>query len=276
MDLRRIDDDTGIAWEVCHHERALAAATVQAGSEPTARFLRLEVDPQHRGRGIGSWLIGTIIDELRAAGVEMLETLVVTGSAGARFATRHGATSGDHLVTDILDLTRADRVRLSQLVQDLPGEYVLQRWHGHAPPSLINSYAQARKAIRDAPNRYPPPVPEWTPAAIRKSEQHRAQQGESPWVTAATLDGQVVAFTEALTTESPDAEQHDTAVVRAHRRRGLAGAVKADLILRLCRQRPDLRSLAVTYALSNTGMQAVNRELGFEELHRRDLVRLPL
>jgi hypothetical protein len=52
--------------------------------------------------------------------------------------------------------------------------------------------------------------------------------------------------------------------------------VKAALILRLCRQRPDLGSLSVTYALSNTGMKAVNRELGFHEHRRRDLVRFSL
>jgi RimJ/RimL family protein N-acetyltransferase len=62
----------------------------------------------------------------------------------------------------------------------------------------------------------------------------------------------------------------------AHRRKGLATAVKADLLLRLLAERPDLGSVRVTCALANTGMRAVNHRLGFREQQRRTLYRLDL
>jgi hypothetical protein len=42
------------------------------------------------------------------------------------------------------------------------------------------------------------------------------------------------------------------------------------------RRVPGVRSFAATYAAANTGMHAVNRDLGFREHRRRDLVRLPI
>lgn len=276
MQLHRVEDGTSGAWEVREHGQVMATASARPGSGSDARHLRLEVAEQHRGRGIGSWLLGTIADELSAAGCQVLETVVVRGSEAARFAQRQGAVVADHLVDDVLELSKVDRERLRRLTHTLPAGYRLVRWQESAPPAVLDSYAAVRNAIRDAPNRFPPPTPEWTPAEVRRAEQRHTERGEEPWVTAAVCDGRVVAFTEAVTTDAPQAEQHDTVVAAPHRRMGLARSVKAALVLWLCEQRPDLRTLAATYALSNTGMQAVNRQLGFREHRRRDLVRLPL
>ena len=73
-----------------------------------------------------------------------------------------------------------------------------------------------------------------------------------------------------------EASQVDTVVLAGHRRKGLATAVKARLLLRLHEARPDLVCSRVTCALANTGMRAVNHRLGYRDERRRTLYRLEL
>ena len=216
--------------------------------------------------------------DLRRAGCRTAEAIVVAGSGGEAFAARLGATAGDELVDEVLRFDTVDLAEMRALGVPPPG-YALRHWAGRAPGSLVGSYARAKRSIADAPNRYPPPIPDWDAALVRADEQARADRHADLWVAAAMLTGteDVVAFTEMETTRaSVEASQADTVVLPAHRRKGLATAVKARLLVRLCAARPDLVSSRVTCALANTGMRAVNHRLGFREQQRRTLYRLNL
>lgn len=253
-------------------------ATVHPGSEPAARFVRLSVDPPYRRRGIARMLLDVADTELRQAGCRAVEAIAVAGSDGEAFAARLGATVGDELVDDVLSFETIDPPLMRRLCVPPPG-YTLRHWTGRAPGDLIESYAWAKRSIADAPNRHPPPVPAWDTGLVRAHEQARADSRAELWVAVAVLAGtnDVVAFTEMETVgASVEASQVDTAVLPAHRRKGLATAIKANLLVRLRTARPGLVSSSVTCALANTGMRAVNYRLGFRELQRRTLYRLDL
>jgi mycothiol synthase len=216
--------------------------------------------------------------DLRRAGCRTVEAIAVAGSDGAAFAGRLGAAVGDELVDGVLRFAKISPLQMQTLRVPPPG-YVLWHWRGRAPSSLVESYARAKRSIADAPNRHPPVVPAWDTALVRAHEQARADCQVELWVTAAVAAGtaNVVAFTEIETIgTAPDASQVDTVVLPAHRRKGLASAVKADLLLQLRTARPGLVSIGVTCALANTGMRAVNHRLGFREQQRRTLYRLGL
>ncbi len=240
--------------------------------------MRLSVDPPYRRGGIGRLLLGAVSADLRQAGCRTIEAIAVAGSDGDAFARRLGAAVGDELVDDVLSFAAVDPRHLQSFSVPPPG-YALRHWTGRAPGSVLESYARVRRSIADAPNRHPPPAPDWDAGLVRAHEQARADRGAELWVAAAVQagTGNVVAFTEVETsTASVEASQADTAVLPAHRRKGLATAVKADLLLRLRAARPDLASIRVTCALANTGMRAVNHRLGFREQQRRTLYRLDL
>ena len=55
----------------------------------------------------------------------------------------------------------------------------------------------------------------------------------------------------------------DTAVVAAHRRRGLGRWVKVESLLRLQEDRPDVTLVTTANAEENHAMLALNRALGF-------------
>lgn len=267
-----------MCWQAWIADQRVGTATAGPGSEPQARFIRLSVDPPYRRGGIGSLLIDAVSTDLRQAGCRTIEAIAVAGSAGDAFAQGLGASVGDELVDDILSLETVSAQQLQVLGVPPPG-YALRHWTGRAPGSMVESYARAKRWIADAPNRHPPPVPDWDTELVRAHERARADAHAELWVVAAVLTGtgEVVAFTEVETfAASVEASQVDTAVLPAHRRKGLATAVKADLLLRLRAARPDLVSIRVTCALANAGMRAVNHRLGFREQQRRTLYRLEL
>jgi GNAT superfamily N-acetyltransferase len=265
-------------WEACIGDQQAGMATAHPGSEPAARFVRLGVDLPYRRAGIGRMLFEAARADLRRAGVRTVEAIAVAESAGEAFAVRLGATAGDELADDVLSFAAIDPRQLRKLGVPPPG-YAVRHWASRAPGRLVESYARAKRSIVDAPNRHPPPIPHWDAELVRFHEQARAGRGAELWVAAAVPGGtdEVVAFTEMETSGTGvHASQHDTVVLAAHRRKGLATAVKAQLLLRLRAARPDLVSSRVTCALANTGMRAVNHRLGFREEQRRTLYRLDL
>jgi GNAT superfamily N-acetyltransferase len=273
-----IQQTAASSWRALIDDQPIGMASVHPGSVPEARFVRLSVDPPFRRCGIGGMLIDSVGAELRRAGCRTAEALVVAGSDGELLAHRLGATIGDELVDDVLSFDSIDPMLLKRICV-LPAGYDLRHWAGPAPGGLVESYALVKRSIADAPNRHPPPVPVWDPEMIRVNERARADRGAELWVEAAVVagTGEVVAFTEIeIAGSCAEASQVDTAVLPAHRRKGLATAVKADLLLRLLAERPNLGSVSVTCALANTGMRAVNHRLGFREQQRRTLYRLDL
>jgi hypothetical protein len=72
------------------------------------------------------------------------------------------------------------------------------------------------------------------------------------------------------------ADQHDTAVLPHHRRRGLARWIKADQSIRLHADFPTVRAVTVTVNQANLPMLAVNRALGYHPIRRRLLVEVPV
>ena len=75
--------------------------------------------------------------------------------------------------------------------------------------------------------------------------------------------GDVTALTEVVVGPSPRASQEDTAVVPAHRGRGLGLWVKADMLLRLRAERPTVTEILTGNATDNAYMLAINERLGF-------------
>jgi GNAT superfamily N-acetyltransferase len=106
----------------------------------------------------------------------------------------------------------------------------------------------------------------WDVARVRDNEATLARRRRQSRVTVA-LDaaGDVVAFTDLRVSPPPTryALTDDTAVVSAHRRRGLARAVKTESLALLRAERPDIGFVATTNADDNAAMLALNAQLGF-------------
>ncbi|WP_212825246.1 GNAT family N-acetyltransferase [Catellatospora sp. TT07R-123] len=225
----------------------------------TTGFLRICVLPEHRRRGHGTALLDAALSRARALGRTHI-TGVYGDPAAAEFTAVTGAERGHSVIACRLDLP----ARLAPA--PVPG-YRAVSWTGPAPDELLDSYARARNAIADAPSDSGGRLhDEWTPDRVRDEEAAVAARGQQLRVTAIVADsGEVAALTQLVAAPPPEVvvSTEDTAVVPAHRRRGLATWVKAESLARLAADRPDAAVVKTSNAGTNTGMLAVNHALGF-------------
>ena len=147
----------------------------------------------------------------------------------------------------------------------IPG-YRLRRWVGAAPEAILASFARAREAVNDAPLASEHDCAVWDAARVRDLEETIVRRNRETRVTVALDESdEVVAFTELRVSRAVGASAgtEDTAVVREHRRRGLARWVKLESLRHLQHERPDVRLVTTTNAEQNEAMLALNRSLGF-------------
>jgi len=226
--------------------------------------ISITVRPGQRRRGIGTALLRELATAAGSRDCLFIEN-IRAGTAAQAFADHHGFAVAQRTVQLSLDLAVADRARWQ--VPAVPG-YRLAHWSGSAPESLLVSYAAARNAIRQAPRGAMSfTEPQWSAQRVRDEEAAvRARNGELRAVAAVREKTSEVAGLTYLTVYRPRpelADQEDTAVVAAHRGRGLGVWLKAANLQWLTASRPEVRRIRTSNAADNEHMLRVNRQVGF-------------
>ncbi|MGW5721499.1 GNAT family N-acetyltransferase [Amycolatopsis sp. NPDC003865] len=227
------------------------------------------VHPAARRAGIGGAMLRAVLPLLRERDRRVIEGWeVVAGTAGEPWAAAMGFRPVRTIVRQELVTAEADRSRWDVPV---PAGYRLLRWTGAAPDAVLDSYAAARDAIHDAPlGESDLRWPQWSPARVRAAEAEARAQGLEQRIVAAVHErtGDVAAFTEVCVhPRRPDwGYQRDTAVVAAHRGRGLGRCVKAHMARWLLAERPAVARISTTTGAENEHMIRVNQEVGYRTL----------
>jgi mycothiol synthase len=258
-------------WVVRLAGQAVGFAQLSAAADSPVGDGAVMVHPEARRRGCGRALFGELAGHAAAAGCTTVAGGYAT-EAGGRFAGLLGAVPTRVDIRSVLMLADA------RLDAGPVAGYRLVSWNGPAPQRLVESYAQAREAINDAPAAAEGEWYSCDVAQVRDMEAAAARRGRQTRVTAA-LDraGGVVAFTELRVDARPGAvaTTEDTAVVAQHRGKGLAGWIKAESLAALRHDRPDVALVSTTNAESNMAMRAVNRRLGFRPAARLTICAVP-
>jgi len=226
---------------------AVACALAGPSDSPGRAFISVRVLPEQRGRGLGDALLERCEAHARRRGAEFLSGHVCEDDAAARaWAARHG-------------------------YQEVGRQVELVRRLGHdeqspaAPPGIgiveltdelrDGAYAVAREAWPDMPTPTPmqaPPYEEWLEEDLRGP------------IAFAAVDGERVVGYASLARRDANGEllEHGlTAVLRSHRRRGIATALKQAQIGWAAAH--GYRELVTFTQDANVGMQAVNAALGY-------------
>ncbi|WP_331272649.1 GNAT family N-acetyltransferase [Motilibacter deserti] len=230
------------------------------------------VHPAERRRGVGTALLAAAADAARADGRTRLLAQAQEGSPADAFCAARGLRRVLTLVYARLAMDEADFARIDAVYARPHEGYRLVSWEGTAPDALLGAFTAARSAMDDMPmSEADFGTVSWDADRVRAAAEAIERRGDVLHTVAAVCeaDGSVAGFTELVVpgTGTGDGQHYGTAVVRAHRGRGLGRWVKAASI-RIARDRhPGLAGLLTDTAESNVHMMRINDELGYRPTH---------
>lgn len=222
------------------------------------------VDPAYRRLGLGGRLAAEVEAFARAAGVRWLEVqaLGCDLALAKPLLNRMGFVESDRGQLSIQRPAETDLDGLDDLREGLRGQGIRIAAFPEidSPSSREELYRCAMEIERDMPA---PPQVEWTDPAmqdfIRRSLHRPGWSAEGLFVA---LDGMhIVGLTYVVPRPGGDGDVEDTGVLRTHRRRGIARVLK--MVATSHARARGMQRVHTENNVTNTGMLAINRELGF-------------
>jgi GNAT superfamily N-acetyltransferase len=274
-----VTEEALLAWD---GDRVVGAASylLPRAENLSMVYLELIVHPQHRRRGIGTWLLEEVYAAARRHHRSLIEIETVRAlpggvardEAGYRYLTNRAHQPGVTSIRSrcqIADHSGGDEAALAEAWTHADG-YSLVQWRDAVPEEIIEDVAALQSRLMlDAPTGDLAVEQELYDAdRVRGQEATQLGRGHRWYSTAARHDatGQIVARTK-LSFEANDdthARQRVTIVEPAHRGRRLGLIVKSANHAYARAHEPALRVIDAWNAEENTHMRAVNAMLGFQ------------
>ena len=246
-------------------------------------WCELQVHPAHRRKGLGA----ALWREFAQASEGQHPEIVFMGMSSDRvpasepFLRRIGAQPGLPMKANQLDLRAVDRAQIAEWARLDPAGYRLERIDNVVPDRLVAAYLAAANGMNDAP-RGDLKMGDWkiTEQQVRDRENWFTQVGVEWWLIVAVHEatGQGAGFTEV--TYDPKQPwvvwQQGTAVIDPHRGHRLGLWMKAVMLDRILRERPEATVIRTGNANTNAQMLGINTQLGFKVAWQSILWQLPI
>ena len=273
----QFDDHTWLAETSEGTPVGCSACWSNSVGDPTVMECYVYVRRPWRRRGVAWHLTRPIIDTAEAEGrSSLVGSTFDSVLAGRAFALRIGARAAR--------VNRTSEMRMSDVDWDLvqswidtgrarPLGYSLDYWDGPFPKELAGDAAAFHHIVQTKP-RDDLRVADVVLDADHVAELDRAlvEAGRQRWtIFVRDVGDRCVGGTE-VTFEPWDATaalQQNTAIGGPHRGLGLAKWVKASMLDRIRRERPEVESVRTSNAFSNSAMLAINNRLGFKIIEVR-------